>query len=152
MLASYGASSYWLMTAILFGLGTCYVATAHGLRAAALAGRLALAGGGLTAFALTLVPAPTSGGALKHGTVAGVGFVLLAVWPPLAADRKSKSAPWGLRFGVSLTASALMCASAVWFLAELKSGGAPGVAERVLTFVQALWPFVVVISCQRRPD
>jgi hypothetical protein len=50
---------------------------------------------------------------------------------------------------VSLAASALMCASTLWFLAELQSARAPGVAERVVTFAQALWPFLVVVSCRR---
>lgn len=149
VLASYGAASYWLMTGMLLVLGTCYVVTAHALRPAAPAGRVALAGGGLCALALTLVPAPSSGGALGHGAVSTVGLVLLAVWPPLAAVRDRRPVPWGLRLDVSLAASALMCASALWFLAELQSARAPGVAERVVTFAQALWPFLVVVSCRR---
>ncbi|MEU3720695.1 DUF998 domain-containing protein [Streptomyces californicus] len=149
VLASYGATSYWLMTGMLLVLGTSYVVTAHALRRAAPAGRLALAGGGLSALALTLVPAPSSGGALEHGAVATVGLVLLAVWPPLAAVRAEGSAPWGLRLDVSLAASAVMFASALWFLAELQSARAPGTAERVVTFLQALWPFLVVLSCRR---
>ncbi|ALU91990.1 hypothetical protein WQO_00560 [Streptomyces globisporus C-1027] len=149
VLAAYGATSYWLMTGMLLVLGTCYVATAHALRQAALPGRVALAGGGLSALALTLVPAPSSGGALEHGAVATVGVVLLAVWPPLAAVRSGSPVPWGLRLDVSLAASALMFASALWFVAELQTARAPGVAERVVTFLQALWPFLVVLSCRR---
>lgn len=149
VLASYGAASYWLMTGMLLALGTCYVVTAHALRPAAPAGRVALAGGGLCALALTLVPAPSSGGALEHGAVSTMGLVLLAVWPPLAAVRDRRPVPWGLRLDVSLAASALMGASALWFLAELQSDGAPGVAERVVTSLQALWPFLVVVSCRR---
>ncbi|WP_228992756.1 DUF998 domain-containing protein [Streptomyces sp. DH8] len=151
VLASYGAASYWLMTGVLLVLGTCYVATAHALRQAAAAGRLALAGGGLSALALTLVPVPSSGGALEHGAVATVGVVLLAAWPPLAAVRTRAPTPWGLRFDVSLAASGVMFASALWFWAELQCGRAPGAAERVLTFLQALWPFLVVLSCRRSP-
>lgn len=151
VLASHGAASYWLMTGMLLVLGTCYVVTAHALRPAKPAGRVALACGGLCALALTLVPAPSSGGALEHGAVSTVGLVLLAVWPPLAAVRYRRPVPWGLRLDVSLAASALMCASALWFLAELQSARAPGVAERVVTFVQALWPFLVVVSCRRSP-
>lgn len=149
VLASYGATSYWLMTGTLLVLGTSYVLTAHVLRQAAVAGRVALAGGGLSALALTLVPVPNSGGALEHGAVAAMGLVLLAAWPPLAAVRGRRPAPWGLRPDVSLAASALMFASALWFLAELQSGRAPGAAERVVTFLQALWPFLVVLSCRR---
>ncbi|MYR40393.1 DUF998 domain-containing protein [Streptomyces sp. SID4944] len=148
VLAAYGATSYWLMTGMLLVLGTCYVVTAHALREAAPAGRVALAGGGLCALALTVVPAPSSGGALEHGAVAALGLVLLAVWPPLAAVRGGAGAV-GVAAGCGAGASALMGATALWFLAELQSAGAPGVAERVVTFVQALWPFLVVVSCRR---
>ncbi|MFD3484790.1 DUF998 domain-containing protein [Streptomyces sp. NPDC058665] len=152
VLASYGARGYWLMTGVLIVLGASYLATAHGLREAAFLGRLALAGGGLSAMALTLVPAPISGGALKHGLVAGTGFVLLAVWPALAAKRSGKgggrNVPWALNFKVSVAASVLMCAGAAWFAVELQNGHAPGVAERVVTFVQAVWPLVVAVSCR----
>lgn len=148
ILASYGARGYWLMTGILLVLGTCYVVTAHGLREAALPGRIALAGGGLSAMALTLVPAPLSGGAFGHGVVAAVGFVLLAVWPALAAGRRGRTVPWGLRLKVSVVASTLMCLCALWFVFELRGGQAPGVAERVVTFVQAVWPLVVAVSCR----
>lgn len=149
VLASYGAGSYWLMTGLLLVLGTSYAVTAHALREAALAGRVALAGGGLCALALTLAPVPSSGGALEHGAVATLGLVLLAVWPPLAAVRGKGPVPWGLRPDVALGASAFMGAAALWFLAELQSAGAPGIAERVVTFAQALWPFLVVVSCRR---
>lgn len=148
VLASYGARGYWLMTGILLVLGTCYLATAHGLREAALPGRLALAGGGLAAMALTLVPAPLSGGNLGHGVVAATGFVLLAIWPALAARRRRRLVPWGLRFKVALIASVLMCLCALWFVFELQNGKSPGVAERVVTFVQAVWPLVVAVSCR----
>lgn len=148
ILASYGARGYWLMTGVLIVLGLSYITTAHGLREAAFLGRLALAGGGLAAMALTLVPAPVSGGALKHGLVAGTGFVLLAIWPALAARRGGKNVPWGLNFKVSVIASVLMCAGAAWFAVELQNGQAPGVAERVVTFVQAVWPLVVAVSCR----
>ncbi|WP_405616808.1 DUF998 domain-containing protein [Streptomyces sp. NBC_01511] len=154
ILASYGARGYWLMTGILIVLGASYIATAHGLREAALPGRVALAGGGLAAMALTLVPAPLSGGALGHGAVAATGFVLLAVWPALAANRGGRKVPWGLRFKVSVVASTLMCLCALWFVFELQGGKAPGIAERVVTLAQAVWPLVVAVSCRlwpRRP-
>ncbi|WP_333770568.1 DUF998 domain-containing protein [Streptomyces sp. IBSBF 2435] len=143
-------SGYWVLTVTLLALGTCYLATALGLRAAAPAGRLALAGGGLSAMLLAGFPAPKSGGSFSHGSVVAVGFSLLALWPVLAADRRA-GAPWGLRPVPSLMGSALMVLGAAWFLVELQLHGAAGVAERVLTIAQSLWPIVVVVSCLRHP-
>ncbi|GAB2980998.1 DUF998 domain-containing protein [Streptomyces pseudoechinosporeus] len=151
VLAAYGASGFWVMTGGLLALGACHLLTAWGLRAAALAGRVALAGGGAATLGVALFPAPSSGGSLGHGFVAAVGFALLAVWPVLAADRGG-TAPWGLRPAPSFAATTLMAVGAAWFLIELHRHGAAGVAERVVTSIQSLWPFVVVASCARHPD
>jgi hypothetical protein len=64
------------------------------------------------------------------------------------------SVPWGLRPVPSFTVSALMVAGAAWFLVALQLHGAAGIAERVLTTGQSVWPVVVVASClvhARRP-
>ncbi|MEV4681643.1 DUF998 domain-containing protein [Streptomyces kurssanovii] len=151
VLAAYGAEGFWVMTGALLALGICHLFTAWGLRPAALAGRVALGGGGLAAFAVVLIPAPSSGGSLRHGSVAAVGFALLAVWPVLAADRGG-AAPWGLRPLPSLMVTLLMGVGAVWFLIEIQRHGVAGVAERLVTCVQSLWPFVVVASCLLHPD
>ncbi|MDC2946304.1 DUF998 domain-containing protein [Streptomyces heilongjiangensis] len=150
VLATYGAPGFWVMSGALLALGLCHLLTAWGLRAAALAGRVALGGGGLAAFAVVLLPAPSSGGSLRHGSVAVVGFTLLAVWPVLAADR-STEAPWGLRPVPSWAATSVMGAGALWFVFESNDNGAAGVAERFVTSFQSLWPLVVVLSCLRHP-
>lgn len=150
VLAAYRPSGYWALTVMLVALGLCHVATACGLRAAALAGRVALGAGGVSAMVLAFFPAPRTGGSFSHGSVVAVGFSLLALWPVLAADRRA-DAPWGLRPAPSFTVSALMVVGAAWFLIELQVHGAAGVAERVLTIVQSLWPVVVVVSCLRHP-
>jgi hypothetical protein len=151
VLAADGSSGFWVMTGALVALGVCHLLTAWGLRVAALAGRLALGGGGVSALAVVLLPAPSSGGSLRHGSVAAVGFTLLAVWPVLAADR-SGAAPWGLRPAPSIAVTALMGVGAAWFLIEIQGHGVAGVAERVVTSIQSLWPFVVVASCLRHPQ
>ncbi len=151
VLASYGAAGFWVMTGALIALGVCYLLTAWGLRPAALAGRVALGGGGVAAMAVTLFPAPSSGGSLSHGAVAAVGFVFIAVWPVLAAGRGG-AAPWGLRPAPAIAATALMLLGAAWFLVEMNRQGAAGVAERLVTGMQSLWPAVVVASCLRHSD
>ncbi|MGP3983746.1 DUF998 domain-containing protein [Streptomyces sp. KR80] len=154
LLAADGASGRAVMTGAVVALGACHLVTAWGLRAAALAGRVALGAGGVSAIVLALSPQPSSGGSVEHGAVVGVGFTLLTVWPVLAADRTG-AAPWGLRPAPSILAGVLMWIGATWFLIELQAHGAAGVAERVVTFAQSLWPFVVVASCMghyRRSD
>ncbi|MER7728646.1 DUF998 domain-containing protein [Streptomyces sp. NPDC096323] len=171
VLAADGAGGYWVMTSALLALGACHVVTACGLRPAAPLGRVALAGGGLSAMLLALFPAPLSGGSFPHGVVVAVGFSLLAVWPVLAVRRGAcagrplpgqaalppvrsapspgPSAPWGLRPGPSVGASVLMWVGGAWFLLALFLPGTAGAAERVLTFGQSFWPPVVVLSCVR---
>ncbi|MGX1507880.1 UNVERIFIED_CONTAM: hypothetical protein RKD43_006505 [Streptomyces graminofaciens] len=151
VLAAYGAAGFWVMTGALLALGLCHLFTAWGLRAAAPAGRLALGGGGVAAFGVVLIPAPSSGGSLQHGSVAVVGFTLLAVWPVLAADRGG-AGPWGLRLLPSVVATASIGIGAGWFLIEMNRGGVPGIAERLVTCMQALWPLVVVASCLWHTD
>ncbi|MFC8271057.1 DUF998 domain-containing protein [Streptomyces sp. NPDC057271] len=146
VLAAYGARGFWVMTGALLALGVCHLITAWGLRPAARTGRLTLAAGGVAAFVVTMLPAPSSGGSLEHSSVAVIGFVLLAVWPVLAAVRTG-DAPWGLRLAPSIAATALMGVAAAWYLIETERQGAPGVAERLVTCMQSVWPFIVVASC-----
>jgi hypothetical membrane protein len=148
VLAAPGASGYWVMTAAFVVLGVCHLLTAWGLRPAATPGRLALAAGGVSALAVAAVPAPSSGGSLGHGSVTAVAFTVLAAWPALAA-RTGDGVPWGLRPLPALGATGVMTLGAAWFLIELHRHGAAGVAERAVTTVQSIWPFVVVLSCFR---
>ncbi|MFE0794243.1 MULTISPECIES: DUF998 domain-containing protein [Streptomyces] len=148
VLGAHGASGYWVMTVAFLALGACHLLTAWGLRAAATAGRVALGGGGVAALAVTLLPAPSSGGSLRHGAVAVVGYTLLAVWPVLAVDVRA-GGPWALRLAPAIMVSVLMGAGGAWFLFEMHRHGNAGVAERVVTFLQSLWPFVVAASCLR---
>ncbi|MEU3933732.1 DUF998 domain-containing protein [Streptomyces sp. NPDC029044] len=148
VLAAPGNSGSWVMTAAFIALGFCHLLTAWGLRPAATAGRTALAAGGVSALAVAMFPAPSSGGSLSHGSVAAVGFTLLAAWPVLAA-RAGTAVPWALRPFPSLGATAVMAAGAAWFLIELHLRGVAGVAERAVTTLQSVWPFVVVLSCLR---
>ncbi|MFD5328861.1 DUF998 domain-containing protein [Streptomyces sp. NPDC127092] len=153
VLAAYGAAGFWVMTGALLAVGLCHLGTAWGLRAAATPGRVALAAGGMAALAVAFVPAPSSGGSLRHGSVAATGFALLALWPVLASVRGGATAPWALRPWPAALATASMGAGALWYLVETDRAGAAGVAERLVTCMQSLWPLVVVLSClwhQRR--
>jgi hypothetical membrane protein len=148
VLAAPGGSGYWVMTGAFIALGVCHLLTAWGLRPAATPGRVALAAGGVSALVVAGVPVPTSGGSLSHGSVAAAGFTVLAAWPVLAV-RTGGSVPWALRPLPSLGGTAVMAAGAAWFLLETHLHGVAGVAERAVTTLQSVWPFVVALSCVR---
>ncbi|MFD4687391.1 hypothetical protein ACFWO0_32485, partial [Streptomyces sp. NPDC058461] len=61
--------------------------------------------------------------------------------------------PWALRRGPAAFATSAMLLGALWFLVEVNRQGPGGAAERVVTAMQSLWPFVVAVSClhQARP-
>lgn len=86
VLAAYGAAGFWVMTGGLLALGVCHLLTAWGLRAAALAGRVALAGGERRHWALHWSPHRVVGGLC--GTVSLPGSDSLSwrcgrSWPPI---------------------------------------------------------------------
>lgn len=145
-LAAQGAADPWLMTGSLYVLGVCHLATAIGLRAAALSGRVVLACGGVASVVVALSPEPAGGTSLRHLVSTGIGFTLLALFPVLAAERDT-SAVWALRPTTGTVVTVVMAAGAAWFLIELHGHSVAGLAERILTAVQAAWPLVVVVAC-----
>lgn len=148
-LAAYGADDRWLMTGAMIAVGVCHAATAVALRSVALAGRIALACGGAASILVALSPGPTHGTTTRHTAAAVLGVVALAMWPRLGADGdRAKPVVLGTRLSSLVSALILLCV--LWFLLELRGNGtAVGAAERVVTAVESLWPFVVVTACLR---
>ena len=64
---------------------------------------------------------------------------------------QSSSAPWALRTSVAVGASVLMWLIGLWFVITLQTSGPDGIAERVLTSAQTVWPLFVVTSCLIHP-
>ena len=59
--------------------------------------------------------------------------------------------PFGLRPTVSAASAGALLGLLVWFGTKLIALGRQiGLAERVLTEAQAVWPLVVVLTCWRR--
>ena len=142
-LAARGATDRWIMTLALAGLGTSYVVTATGLRAAGGVGRTVLVVGGLATLLVAAFPQPAFGNSVAHTGAATVAFVALAIWPVLAARRQTP-APL-LTYGASIAATAIMITLVLWFVVEIH-GGHRGVAERFAAGMEALWPLAVVVS------
>jgi hypothetical protein len=141
---------------ILFGapiaIGICQVVTAAGLRPIAATGRVVLAIGG-AALAMTVAFPQRVGSLTAHGIVAGAAFLAFALWPvaamlaPRAED--SSRGQWATRPRVARTASVVLVLLGGWFAAELFLGTRAGLAERVTSAADVLWPLTVVVTCLR---
>lgn len=146
-LAARGATDPWLMTGALFAAGVCHMVTGFGLRAAAVAGRIALICGGLAAIMVALSPEPADGGvSVRHVVATAIGFTALALFPVLAAVR-GYLRNWTLRPATGYAVTALMTGCAAWFLLALHAHGDSGFVERLLTSMQSFWPLIVVVAC-----
>jgi hypothetical protein len=149
-LAADGATDRWVMTLVLLAVGICDVVTGLALRPAASPGRLILIAGGAAGVLVSANPEPArGGGSPQHAFWAAIGFIALTAWP-IGGLRRGPSVPYGLRPAVSAVAAGAMLGLLVWFGAELLTrGGQVGLAERVLTEAQAVWPLAVVLTCWR---
>jgi hypothetical membrane protein len=148
-LAGQGATDRWVMTLTFVVVAMCYIITALALRPAAPPGRLVLIAAALAGVLVAANPQAAPGSfSLAHALWSSLGFALLAAWP-LAAYRIGAAVPWALRPTPSVGAVVVITALTTWFLVELVVGGGMlGLAERVVGFAQAMWPLLVVTSCQ----
>jgi Protein of unknown function (DUF998) len=145
-LAAYGATDRWFMTTVLLVVAGANLITGLGLRPAALYGRVLIVTGGVFGIFIALSPEPMGGGSLRHFVTAGISCAAMTAWP-LFARRPEAWAPIGLRPDVCLWATVTISAIVVWYCLELITGGSLiGLAERVLTGAQTVWPLAVVVT------
>jgi len=144
-LAAQGMPYRWLITTALLGVGACHVVTGLALRQAAEAGRIMLIFAGLSGMLIAANPQHTHSGSPVHEFFSFTGVVLMTLWP-VAAMRLDPGAPAGLRPQAASGYALVTLGLLLWFTAELFGGGQLGLAERVITADQSLWPLVVVLS------
>jgi hypothetical membrane protein len=145
-LARHDLAHRWIMTTGLALLGAAHLVTAAGLRGVRTASRSVLALAGLSTIGVAIFAEPLHGSSNTHVALATLGFVLLAVWPATTIVRRSPMAVE--RLPVALGAALVSTALLLW-VAATQGGGPLGLAERLLTFEQALWPLVVVVVLRR---
>lgn len=148
-LAAHGATDRWLMTSVFVIVGVCYIVTACGLAAVRAAARVSIFLGGTASVLVAFSPEPAGGGTTtRHILASGAAFIALALWPCLSIERGPR-APWVLRPLTAILFTALVAVLAGWFLFELQSNGLAGLAERIVTALQAIWPVIVVVGLRR---
>jgi hypothetical protein len=147
-LAAQGMPYRWLITIALLGVGACDVVTGLALRPAAEAGRIMLIFGGVSGMLIAANPQHIHSGSPVHEIFSCTGVVLMTLWP-VAGMRLDPDAPAALRPQAAWAYGFCTLVLLLWFTAELYGGGQLGLAERVITADQSLWPLVVVLSVLR---
>ncbi len=135
-----------IMTTALVITGLAHLVTAWALgSAAARWGRVALALAGGATLAVAALPMPSvSESSVVHLAAAGAAFVLLAVWPWLAA--RPTSAP-PLRPTVARPVAAVLLLLVLSLPVAMAAGTESfGTLERLVAAALVLWPFVTAFE------
>ncbi|HTJ37698.1 MAG TPA: DUF998 domain-containing protein [Dactylosporangium sp.] len=146
-LAGYGATDRWVMTLALLGVGICHLVTARGLRPIATPARVMLAAGGAATVAVAALPLPVAGTSGAHQAAATLAFACLALWPALwrnAGGRLPRPPAT-----VMIPATLAMVALVLLFTVALGTGQLVGLAERLASGTEAVWPFATVLLLRR---
>jgi hypothetical membrane protein len=144
-LATEGMPYRWLITIALLGVGTCEIITGFGLQQAEDKGRILLILGGVSGVLIAANPQLQHGGSPVHEIFSFVGVIVMTIWP-LAAIRREPGAPYALRPRFAWSYAIFTVALLLWFTSQLFHGPMLGLAERVVTADQTLWPLIVVLS------
>ncbi|MBR7744733.1 DUF998 domain-containing protein [Phycicoccus sp. BSK3Z-2] len=140
-LASLSTPHRWVMTSALVVTGLAHCVTAWALGSARWTGRAVLAAGGVATVLVALLPLPSRGGSsTAHHVVAAASFLLLALWPALAA----RSGPGRLLRPVPARVGAGVLTLAVASL--LLPLGGFGLHERVVAALVVVWPLLTAVS------
>lgn len=147
-LAAGDAPTRVFMTVAFVLTGLCHIVTGSFAVGFGKPGRIALIIAGVATVGVAAFPLPTvATSSLGHTITAVTAFTALAVWPALAM-RRSRDLPWVIRPAAASVSTIVMLGLCAWFfvVSSLDGLGPSGVPERVLAYVEALWPAVVVLS------
>ncbi|GIH15891.1 membrane protein [Rugosimonospora africana] len=148
ILAGHAGAHRWIATTALLLVGACYLATAAGMTALRLPGRIGLAVAGTAAIGVAMCPEPVVGTTTQHMAFTTVGAATIAIWPALTA-RRDHGGCAVLSVPVAATVTVAFLALLAWLFIEAQTDGRVGLAERIDSSVQACWPFVVAVGLRR---
>ena len=149
VLAGQAGSDRWVMTAALVLVGSCQIATGAGLTGVGPPARILLVLTGLSTLGIAASPEPVTGPTPRHLAFA-VGCVLTtAVWPAFVA-RRAPARSWILSVSGCATAVVVFAGLSCWLLIAAQDGGGDlGLAERLTSAAQGLFPLVVALALRQ---
>jgi hypothetical membrane protein len=147
-LAGQAATDPWVMTVALLGVGGCQLATGIGLTRVQMPARLLLILAGLSTVGVAASPEAATGATPRHLLFAVSCVVATLVWPVFVMQR-DPARPVVLNIYGSLLVTAVFAALSGWLLITTQGGGDLGLAERLTSLAQGLWPLVVVLALRQ---
>jgi hypothetical membrane protein len=151
-LAGQTATDSWVMTAALFCVGSCQLATGLGLTRVPMQARLLLILAGLSTIGVAASPDPTTGPTPWHLAFAVSCVVTTLVWPLFAIRREPADRPRVLSVCCALAVTVLFAVLSSWLLIATQGSGPLGLAERLTSSVQGLWPLVVALALRQAEE
>jgi hypothetical protein len=146
VLAGQAGTDRWVMTAALVLVGSCQIATGAGLAGVRVPARILLVLTGLSTLGIAASPEPATGPTPRHLAFAVSCAVTTAAWPALAARRRP-ARPRVLSVRGCAAATVVFAGLSCWLLIAARDGGGDlGLAERLTSAVQALFPLVVALA------
>ena len=148
VMAGYAGTDRWIMTAALLVIGGCHLVTAAGFPGVGTPARLVLVVAGIASIGVALAPEPVDGSTSQHLAWTALGAAAITVWPAFAMRRHTPATRLiGVRASV-VVAAVFLCLLG-WMIVETQGGWQLGLAERLTSSVDVLWPFVVALVLKR---
>jgi hypothetical protein len=148
VLAGDTGTDRWVMTAALVVVGTCQIATGAGLTGVRMPARIVLVLTGLSTLGIAATPEPATGPTSRHLLFAVSCVVMTAVWPVLVASRRPERS-WILGVPGCATVTVVFAGLSCWLLIAAQGGGDLGLAERLTSAAQGLFPLVVALALRQ---
>ncbi len=150
-LAALDSSVFWLQSVFFMFGASLWLIAAFSAKAFAWPGRAALLISAIATVGLTIFPTPSQTSSSElHRFFAILQFVLMTAFP-LLAMRFKRDYHWLIRPPAAITATVIMTAIALWFLAVWVDPNATnvGFVERVIAVAQTLYLSGVVLVIYR---
>jgi hypothetical protein len=157
VLAGHAGTDRWVMTCALLLVAGCHLVTAAGLAGVGMPARVVLVVAGLSSVGIAISPEPVAGSTPQHLAWTALGAVMITVWPAFTARREVPQ-PLILSRSGAAAATAVFAGLLCWLVVETQSGSVLGLAERLTSSVETMWPFIVALVLWRssprapRPD